>query len=89
MFEKLAEGACFLQPLGGGAFAAGATHSADDVAESLGALACAEAGFFEDFRDLELLEGFQGDVFGADGAGVDQLQGVDIELLEFLGLPDF
>ena len=43
MFEKLAEGAGFLQPLGGGAFA----------------------------------------------AGVDQLQGVDIEFLEFLCLPNF
>jgi hypothetical protein len=44
---------------------------------------------FEYFRVPDKAAGIQGDVFGADGAWVDQMLGVDIEFLEFLGLPDF
>jgi hypothetical protein len=38
-----------------------------DSTECLGPLACVEAGFFLDLRNLEFFEGFQGDVFGAEG----------------------
>ena len=73
-------------PFGGGEFAAGGTHPADDVAECLGSLPSAEAGFFEDLWDFEVLEGFQCNVFGTHGSGFDLLERVDVNFLEILGL---
>jgi hypothetical protein len=58
VLEKFTQGAFFLQPLGGGALATWGAHSTDDVAERLGLLSSTETCFFEDLRDLEVLEGF-------------------------------
>ena len=81
MLKKLAEGAFFLQPFCRGAFDAGGAHPADDVGECLGPLAGVEACLFEYLRDLEFLEGFEGDVFGTHGFGFYLLETVDIHLL--------
>jgi len=84
VFEKLAQGAFFLQPSGGGALAAGGAHPADDVAESLGTLPPVEAGFLEDLGNLEVPESFQRDVFSPHGPGFDLLDGIDIHFLEVM-----
>ena len=86
MVEKLTGGAFFLQPPGGRTLAAGGAHSADDVAERLGLLPSAEARPFEDLRDLEFLQGFQGNVFGTHGSGFGLLEGIGINFLEISGI---
>jgi len=44
-----------------------------------------EARFFENLRDLEFFEGFQGDMFGANGSGFDLLQGENVHFLVMRG----
>ncbi|MFT6242006.1 MAG: hypothetical protein ACJAQT_004108 [Akkermansiaceae bacterium] len=87
VLEKFTQGAFFLQPLGGRALATWGAHSTDDVAERLGLLSSTETCFFEDLRDLEVLEGFQRNGFGAHRSGFDLLDGIEINFLKISGIP--
>ena len=70
MFEKFAQSTSFFEPLGGGSFAAGGTHSANNIAKSLGPLTSVEASIFEDLRNLKFLEGLKGNMFSPTDLGL-------------------
>jgi hypothetical protein len=55
--------------------------SPNDICDRFRLLACVEACFFEDFRDLELLESFQRDVFCTHGSGMYVIKRIDIDFL--------
>ena len=80
--KQLAESAALAQPAIGSAFRAGRGHAADDRANRGGALPTVESQTLQQRDQPHLFHGPQGDLFDANAAWSQQLQGSYIDAVE-------